>query len=166
MSFTFLNGWKPIKRRMIFCGNVKIIQNSNLSIHKLFLEQSHIYWFGYCLCLFLFHKGRVEYLQHGLHGGRAWNHCRLIIYRKNSLIPGLCDKFLSMNVGAFRCFAGTWEPLRVAPMGMSEWEGLCICGRTAALWRRVFKWRIMPVLLNYNMCASVCIWMCKMEQGL
>lgn len=72
---------------MIFCGNVKIKQNSNLSIHKVLLEQSHVCWFGYCLCLLLCHKGRVEYLQQGLYGGRTSSHCHLIIYRKTFTYP-------------------------------------------------------------------------------
>lgn len=45
LAFTFLNDWKKIKRRMLFCN----IWNSNFSIHK-FLHIIFTYWQWLLLC--------------------------------------------------------------------------------------------------------------------
>ena len=58
-EFTFFNGWKK-SERFISC-NLKIVWNSNISVHKQSFNGAQLN--PCCLQLLLYSKSRVEYLQ-------------------------------------------------------------------------------------------------------
>ena len=80
------NGWKKIKRRIIFCNMGKLYEiQISMSINTALLEWSHIYLFTFWLWLLLHFDGRVEELWQRLYGPQSLNYVLSGSYQKHLL---------------------------------------------------------------------------------
>ena len=103
---------------------------------------------------------------------RFWNIYCLALCKKRLLIPDLHAHFLCLWKWVLLCVSvGLWCPWA---WSLREWEwrwGMCVYKKSVGLWRSRFQWRMIPVwwfswLLSVCKCVYLCVYMCKMEQGI